>query len=416
MLYSLAKYLDIEFDLPGAGMFQYLSFRATAAIIIALLIGMLFGGKIIRLISRKQIGEEIRDLGLAGQLEKRGTPTMGGLLIIASILIPVLLVGDLSNVYTQLMIGSTIWLGLLGFADDYIKVFRKDKNGLKGVFKIIGQVGLGIIIGTTMWLHPDIVMKEIPSGINHNSEVIAQNNAEMPADQIRTVIDSDKAAKTTIPFVKGNEFDYGCIVGEKDDNGIATWLLYMLVAIFVITAVSNSANLTDGIDGLATGVSVPIVLVLGAFAWLSGNIIYAGYLNFMYIPGSGELLVYAAAMAGALMGFLWYNCFPAQVFMGDTGSLTIGGVIAVFALLIRKELLLPILCGIFLAESVSVIMQRSYFKYTKKKYGEGRRIFLMSPLHHHYQKQGMHESKIVVRSILVGILLAAFTLLTLKVR
>ena len=387
-------------------MFQYLSFRAAAAVIIALLIGMIFGGRIINALRRAQIGETVRDLGLAGQLEKKGTPTMGGLIIIASILIPVLLVGDLSNVYMQLMIFSTLWLGGLGFADDFIKVFRKDKDGLKGIFKIIGQVGLGVIVGTTMWLHTDIVMKDVPKGIsrdNTQNEQIIQTEGE-------------KAAKTTIPFVKGNEFDYGCVVGQKENNGLATWLLYMAVAVLVITAVSNSANLTDGIDGLATGVSVPIVLVLGAFAWLSGNIIYAGYLNFMYIPGSGELLVYAAAMAGALLGFLWYNCFPAQVFMGDTGSLAIGGVIAVFALLIRKELLLPILCGIFLVESLSVIIQRSYFKYTKKKYGEGRRVFLMSPIHHHYQKRGFHESKIVVRAIIIGILLAAITLSTLKVR
>ena len=406
MLYSLAKYLDTVWDIPGAGMFQYLTFRAAAAVIIALLIGTIFGERIINALRRAQIGETVRVLGLAGQLEKKGTPTMGGIIIIASILIPVLLVGDLSNVYMQLMIFSTLWLGGLGFADDYIKVFRKDKDGLKGIFKIIGQVGLGVIVGTTMWLHTDIAMKDIPANLDRNNiqtEEFQQSDIE-------------KTAKTTIPFLKNNEFDYGSIVGEADNNGVATWVLYMLVAIFVITAVSNSANLTDGIDGLATGVSIPIVLVLGAFAWISGNIIYAGYLNFMYIPGSGELLIYAAAMAGALLGFLWYNCFPAQVFMGDTGSLAIGGVIAVFALLIRKELLLPILCGIFLVESLSVIIQRSYFKYTKKKYGEGRRVFLMSPIHHHYQKKGYHESKIVVRAIIIGVLLAAITLSTLKVR
>ena len=406
MLYSLAKYLDRVWDIPGAGMFQYLSFRAAAAVILALLIGMIFGGRIINVLRRAQIGETVRDLGLAGQMEKKGTPTMGGLIIIAAILIPVLLFGDLGNVYLQLMIFSTLWLGGLGFADDYIKVFRKDKDGLKGIFKVIGQVGLGVIVGTTMWLHTDIVMKDAPKGVSRD---VTQNEQIIQAEGV-------KAAKTTIPFVKDNEFDYGSIVGQADDNGIATWLLYMMVAVLVITAVSNSANLTDGIDGLATGVSVPIVLVLGAFAWLSGNIIYAGYLNFMYIPGSGELLVYAAAMAGALLGFMWYNCFPAQVFMGDTGSLAIGGVIAVFSLLIRKELLLPILCGIFLVESLSVIIQRSYFKYTKKRYGEGRRVFLMSPIHHHYQKRGFHESKIVVRAIIIGVLLAAITLSTLKVR
>ena len=406
MLYSLAKYLDRVWDLPGAGMFQFLTFRAAAAVILALLIGTIFGGRIIDKLRRAQIGETVRDLGLAGQMEKKGTPTMGGLIIIAAILIPVLLFGDLGNVYLQLMIFSTLWLGGLGFADDYIKVFRKDKDGLKGIFKVIGQVGLGVIVGTTMWLHTDIVMKDALKGISRE---------EVQTEQI-VQMEGEKAAKTTIPFFKDNEFDYGSIVGQADNNGIATWLLYMIVAVLVITAVSNSANLTDGIDGLATGVSVPIVLVLGAFAWLSGNIIYTGYLNFMYIPGSGELLVYAAAMAGALLGFMWYNCFPAQVFMGDTGSLAIGGVIAVFSLLIRKELLLPILCGIFLVESLSVIIQRSYFKYTKKKYGEGRRVFLMSPLHHHYQKRGFHESKIVVRAIIIGVLLAAITLSTLKVR
>ena len=406
MLYSLAKYLDRVWDVPGAGMFQYLSFRAAAAVIFALLVGMIFGERIINALRRAQIGETVRDLGLAGQMEKKGTPTMGGIIIISAILIPVLLFGDLSNVYLQLMIFSTLWLGGLGFADDYIKVFRKDKDGLKGIFKVIGQVGLGVIVGTTMWLHTDIVMKDVPKGISRD---VTQNEQIIQDEGV-------KAAKTTIPFFKDNEFDYGSIVGQADNNGIATWLLYMIVAVLVITAVSNSANLTDGIDGLATGVSVPIVLVLGAFAWLSGNIIYAGYLNFMYIPGSGELLVYAAAMAGALLGFMWYNCFPAQVFMGDTGSLAIGGVIAVFSLLIRKELLLPILCGIFLVESLSVIIQRSYFKYTKKKYGEGRRVFLMSPIHHHYQKRGFHESKIVVRAIIIGVLLAAITLSTLKVR
>ena len=406
MLYSLAKYLDRVWDVPGAGMFQYLSFRAAAAVIFALLVGMIFGERIINALRRAQIGETVRDLGLAGQMEKKGTPTMGGIIIISAILIPVLLFGDLSNVYLQLMIFSTLWLGGLGFADDYIKVFRKDKDGLKGIFKVIGQVGLGVIVGTTMWLHTDIVMKDAPKGVSRD---VTQNEQIIQDEGV-------KAAKTTIPFVKDNEFDYGSIVGQADNNGIATWLLYMIVAVLVITAVSNSANLTDGIDGLATGVSVPIVLVLGAFAWLSGNIIYAGYLNFMYIPGSGELLVYAAAMAGALLGFMWYNCFPAQVFMGDTGSLAIGGVIAVFSLLIRKELLLPILCGIFLVESLSVIIQRSYFKYTKKKYGEGRRVFLMSPIHHHYQKRGFHESKIVVRAIIIGVLLAAITLSTLKVR
>ena len=406
MLYSLAKYLDRVWDVPGAGMFQYLSFRAAAAVIFALLIGMIFGERIINALRRAQIGETVRDLGLAGQMEKKGTPTMGGVIIISAILIPVLLFGDLGNVYLQLMIFSTLWLGGLGFADDYIKVFRKDKDGLKGIFKVIGQVGLGVIVGTTMWLHTDIVMKDAPKGISRD---VTQNEQIIQDEGV-------KAAKTTIPFVKGNEFDYGSIVGQADNNGIATWLLYMIVAVLVITAVSNSANLTDGIDGLATGVSVPIVLVLGTLAYLSGHIIYADYLNIMYIPESSELVVFAAAMTGALLGFLWYNSFPAQIFMGDTGSLAIGGIIAVFALCIRKELLLPLMCGIFLVEAVSVMAQVGYFKYTKRKYGEGRRILLMSPLHHHYQKQGVFETKIVMRFFIISILLCAVTLATLKIR
>lgn len=414
MFYSLAKYLGQNFDIPGLGMFQYLSFRAAAAVITALLIGMLFGGKIIKLLQRRQIGEDIRNLGLSGQMEKKGTPTMGGLVILGSILIPMLLFGNLTNIYTLLMIFSTVWLGALGFLDDYIKVFRKHKEGLNGKFKIVGQVGLGIIIGTVMWASPDIVMREVTPGRVSRVQ-FATVDAQQAFEQ-HSIDIGEKTTKTTIPFVKGNEFDYGCITGEEGNNGVATWVVYVLIAIFIITAVSNSANLADGLDGLTTGISVPIVVVLGLFAWLSGNVIYAGYLNLMYIPGSGELLVYAAAMAGALLGFLWYNCYPAQVFMGDTGSLAIGGVIAVFALLVRKELLLPILCGVFLVESVSVIIQTTYFKYTKHKYGEGRRVFLMTPIHHHYQKRGDHESKIVIRFVIVSILCAAITLATLKVR
>lgn len=411
MLYELIRYLE-ELDIPGTGMFRYISFRSAAAAITALLIGMIFGGRIIRFLARKQIGEDIRNLGLEGQMQKKGTPTMGGLIIIASIIVPILLFGDLSNPYTLLMIVSTLWLGLLGFADDYIKVFRKHKEGLNGKFKIIGQVGLGIIVGTAMWLSPEIVVKEIPKtgSIKEDTEVIVVTD---PGD-IHTKL--EKTTKTTIPFFKNNELDYGILTGQKGENGIATWLLYIFVAIFIVTAVSNGANLTDGLDGLVTGVSIPIVIVLGAFAYLSGNVIYSQYLNIMYIPGSGELLVFAAAFAGALLGFLWYNCFPAQVFMGDTGSLAIGGIIAVFALLIRKELLLPILCGIFLVESLSVMLQVSYFKYTKRKYGEGRRILLMSPIHHHYQKKGFHETKIVIRFVIMQILLSAITLATLKVR
>lgn len=415
MLYHLVKYLSNHFDIPGTGMFLSLSFRAAMSIILALVIGMIFGRKIIRMLQRHQIGEEIRNLGLEGQLQKRGTPTMGGIIILISILVPILLFGDLTNIYTQLMIISTLWLGAIGFIDDYIKVFKKHKEGLNGRYKIVGQVGLGLIIGCTMWLNQDIVVKEksnknVPSA---QVEYVAENGTNSAV----YVTPAEKSITTTIPFVKNNEFDYHWLIpGDGNTSDLLSWLAYIVIAILVITAVSNGANLTDGLDGLSAGVSATIVVVLGILAYLSGNIIYADYLNIMYIPTSGELVVFAAAFAGALFGFLWYNCYPAQVFMGDTGSLAIGGIIAVFALLIRKELLLPILCGIFFIESLSVIMQVSYFKYTKKKYGEGRRIFLMSPLHHHYQKKGHFESKIVVRFWIVQLLLAAITLVTLKIR
>lgn len=409
MIYALFEYLKQYFDIPGIGVFQYLSFRAAAAIIIALLIAMVFGGAIIRLLKRRQIGEDIRELGLDGQAQKKGTPTMGGLIILAAILVPILLVGDLSNIYVQMMIVSTVWLGIIGFLDDYIKVFRHNKNGLDGKFKIVGQVGLGVIVGTAMWLSPDIVVRETVRP-NPDEVVLFSDEGTLQS------ADPEKTTKTTIPFLKNSELDYGWFIGEKGANGPATWIIYMLVAIFIITAVSNAANLTDGLDGLATGVSIPTVVILGAFAYLSGNIIYADYLNIMYIPGTGEMLVYAAAMAGALIGFMWYNGYPAQVFMGDTGSLSIGGIIAVMALLIRKELLLPVMCGVFLVETCSVIAQRAWFKYTKRKYGEGRRILMMAPLHHHYQLKGYHESKIVIRFVIVSILLAAITLTTLKVR
>ena len=415
MLYHLVKYLSNHFDIPGTGMFLSLSFRAAMSIILALVIGMIFGRKIIRMLQRHQIGEEIRNLGLEGQLQKRGTPTMGGIIILISILVPILLFGDLTNIYTQLMIISTLWLGAIGFIDDYIKVFKKHKEGLNGRYKIVGQVGLGLIIGCTMWLNQDIVVKEksnknVPSA---QVEYVAENGTNSAV----YVTPAEKSITTTIPFVKNNEFDYHWLIpGEGNTSDLLSWLAYIVIAILVITAVSNGANLTDGLDGLSAGVSATIVVVLGILAYLSGNIIYADYLNIMYIPTSGELVVFAAAFAGALFGFLWYNCYPAQVFMGDTGSLAIGGIIAVFALLIRKELLLPILCGIFFIESLSVIMQVSYFKYKKKKYGEGRRIFLMSPLHHHYQKKGHFESKIVVRFWIVQLLLAAITLVTLKIR
>ena len=414
MLYHLFKYLDEAYDLPGSGMFQYISFRAAAAIILSLLIVIIFGRRIIDFLRRQQIGEEIRDLGLQGQLQKKGTPTMGGVIILVAILVPMLLVGKLDNIYVQLMLVSTIWLGFIGGLDDYIKVFRHRKEGLKGRFKVVGQVGLGIIVGTTMWLSPDIVVREKTT--QPVQTVYTDADGTVIGSVQRNVVlssESRKTTQTTIPFVKNNEFDYGWLTGGSET---ATWLLYVLVAIFVVTAVSNSANLTDGLDGLATGVSVPIVAVLGVLAYLSGHIVYADYLNIMYIPDSGELVVFAAALVGALVGFLWYNSFPAQIFMGDTGSLSIGGVIAVFALCIRKELLLPILCGVFLVESFSVMMQVGWFKYTKRKYGEGRRILLMSPIHHHYQKKGIFETKIVIRFWIISLLLAAITLVTLKIR
>ena len=414
MLYSLFRYLDEAYDIPGSGMFQYISFRSALAVILALLITIIFGRSIIRMLRRHQIGEEIRDLGLEGQLSKRGTPTMGGVLILLAVLVPTLLVGRLDNIYVQLMLVSTVWLGCIGFLDDYIKTFRHKKEGLKGRFKIVGQVGLGIIVGSVMCFSQDVVVRE---KIDGPVEVTYTDEAgQTVVTQVqRSVIDSEpqKVANTTIPFVKDNEFDYGWVVGGDE---LMTWILYIVVAIFIVTAVSNGANLTDGLDGQLTLVSVPIVIVLGALAYLSGHIIYADYLNIMYIPDASELVVFAAAMGGALLGFLWYNSFPAQIFMGDTGSLSIGGIIAVFALCIRKELLLPLLCGIFLVESVSVMVQVGWFKYTRRRYGEGRRLLLMSPLHHHYQKKGLFETKIVMRFFIVSILLCSMTLVTLKIR
>ncbi len=414
MFYSLFRYLDRMHNIPGSGMFQYISFRSAAAIILSLLIAIIFGRSIIDFLRRKQIGEEIRDLGLEGQLQKRGTPTMGGVIILLAILVPTLLFGRLDNIYIQLLLVSTVWLGLIGGLDDYIKVFRHRKEGLKGRFKIVGQVGLGIIVGTTMWLSPDIVVREKVTQPVETVYVNTDGSVEQSIQQhLLLSSENTKTTKTTIPFIKNNEFDYGWMTGGRD---VATWMLYVLVAILVVTAVSNGANLTDGLDGLVTGVSVPIVVVLAVLAYLSGHIVYADYLNIMYIPDSGELVVFAAAMVGALMGFLWYNSFPAQIFMGDTGSLSIGGIIAVFALCIRKELLLPLLCGIFLVESCSVMLQVSYFKYTKRKYGEGRRILLMSPIHHHYQLKGQFETKIAIRFWIISLLLAAITLVTLKIR
>ena len=415
MLYHLIDWLDKQFDIPGAGMFQYLSFRAGMAIIVALIIGMIYGKRIIGMLRRKQVGEEIRELGLDGQAQKKGTPTMGGIVILGSILVSILLLGDLTNIYVQLMIVATVWLGALGFVDDYIKVFKKNKAGLHGRFKIIGQVGLGVIVGTVMCFSQKVVVSEKVADDARQAQVtkVVDNGEE------RTVYLSQphKTTKTTIPFVKDNEFDYHWFVPVDSTAGdIATWLIYIFAAILIITAVSNGANLTDGLDGLLSGVSAFVVATLGVLAYLGGNVIYADYLNIMYIPHSGELVVFAAAFLGALIGFLWYNCYPAQVFMGDTGSLAIGGMIATFALLIRKELLLPILCGVFLIEGLSVVIQVVYFKYTKRKYGEGRRVFLMSPLHHHYQKKGFNENKIVARFWIVQLLLVAVALVTLKIR
>lgn len=415
MLYHLVDYLKDYFDFPGVAMFQALTFRSAMAIIFSLLLAILVGGKIIKILRRKQIGEDIRELGLEGQMQKKGTPTMGGIIILAAVLVPILLFGDLSNVYVQLMIVSTIWLGTIVFIDDYIKVFRKRKDGLNGRFKIVGQVGLGVIVGTVMCASSDIVVKEkIPQNTG-NAEVVEVIENGLKHDVY--LGEAQKATKTTIPFVKNNEFNYHWLVPMEGSTGdVLTWIIYVFAAIFIITAVSNGANLTDGLDGLSAGVSAAVVAVLGVLAYLGGHVIYADYLNIMYIPGSGELLVFAAAFFGALIGFIWYNSYPAQVFMGDTGSLAIGGMIATFALLIRKELLLPLLCGVFLVEGMSVVIQVAYFKYTKRKYGEGRRIFLMSPLHHHYQKKGFPENKIVVRFWIVQLLLAAMTLATLKIR
>ncbi|MCX4262410.1 MAG: phospho-N-acetylmuramoyl-pentapeptide-transferase [Alistipes sp.] len=412
MFYSIFKYLDHATDLPGMGMFQYISFRSAAAIILSLLIAIVFGKRIINMLRRKQIGEDIRDLGLEGQLQKKGTPTMGGIIIILAVVVPVLLFGKLSNVYIQLMLVSTLWLGFIGGLDDYIKVFRHNKQGLNGRFKVVGQVGLGIIIGTMMWASDDIVVRD--KVVETQTVQYIEDGRVSSFDQERVISTTPKkSTETTIPFMKNSELNYNVFTGGNDT---AAWILYILVAIFIITAVSNGANLTDGLDGLLTGVSVPIVLVLGILAYLSGHIIYSDYLNIMYIPDSGELVIFASAFAGALIGFLWYNSYPAQIFMGDTGSLTIGGIIAVFALCIRKELLLPLLCGVFLMEAVSVMLQVSYFKYTKRKYGEGRRILLMSPLHHHYQKRGIFETKIMIRFFIISLLLSALTLVTLKIR
>ena len=406
MLYYIFQYLDKAFDVPGAGVFQYITFRSALAFILSLLIATIYGKKIINYLRNQQVGETVRELGLEGQTAKAGTPTMGGIIIILATLIPVLLLAKLNNIYIVLLIMTTLWMGTIGFIDDYIKIFKKDKQGLKGIFKVIGQVGLGLIVGTVLYLSSDVTVRKDTMA----SRIKIENNIK-PADL------EEKSTATTIPFFKNNEFDYAEVLSFMGDNyKDYAWLIFIPMVILIITAVSNGANLTDGIDGLAAGTSAISVLTLGLFTFVSGNIIFSDYLNIMYIPNSGEMTVYIAAFVGALVGFLWYNAYPASVFMGDTGSLTIGGIIAVIAISIRKELLIPVICGIFLAENLSVMIQVSYFKYTKKKYGEGRRIFLMSPLHHHYQKKGYHESRIVTRFWIVGILLAIFSLVSLKLR
>ena len=407
MLYYFFQYLDKTLDVPGTGVFQYITFRSGLAIILSLMISTIYGKRIINYLRRQQIGETVRELGLEGQTQKAGTPTMGGLIIIFSTLIPVLLLARLDNIYVILLIVTTLWMGTIGFIDDYIKIFKKDKEGLKGRFKVIGQVGLGIIVGSVLYFHPGVTVRTDTA----TTDIFKEGTV------ITAVAKEEKSTATTIPFFKNNEFDYAeLLVWTGDNYQDYAWLIFIPVVIFIITAVSNGANLTDGIDGLAAGTSAISVLTLGIFAFVSGNIIFSNYLNIMYIPNSGEMTVYIAAFVGSLIGFLWYNAYPATVFMGDTGSLTIGGIIAVLAIAVRKELLIPVLCGIFLAENLSVVLQVAYFKYTKKKYGEGRRIFLMSPLHHHYQKKGYHESKIVTRFWIVAILLAIFSLVSLKLR
>jgi len=406
MLYYLFEFLENNYDLPGARLFQYISFRAAFAIILSLLISTIFGKRIILFLQRKQIGESVRELGLEGQKEKAGTPTMGGLIIIMSTLIPVLLLAQLNNIYVILLIVTTIWMGAIGFLDDYIKISKKNKEGLQGKFKIVGQVGLGIFVGAVMYFHPDVTVRS-------DNKITTTNNVQM----ISETSPEEKSTTTTIPFFKNNELDYTKATSWISEGAKSyAWLIFIPIVIIIVTAVSNGANLTDGIDGLAAGSSAIIVLTLGIFAWVSGNVIFSDYLNVMNIPRSGEMTVFITAFAGALVGFLWYNTYPAQVFMGDTGSLTIGGIIAVIAIATRKELLIPILCGIFFVETLSVILQVGWFKYTKKRTGEGRRLFLMSPLHHHYQKLGFHESKIAVRFWIIGILLAVMTIVTLKIR
>ena len=408
MLYYLFEYLENQFSFPGASVFQFITFRAAAAFILSLLISSIFGKRIIGFLQRQQVGESIRDLGLEGQVQKSGTPTMGGVIIILATLIPALLLAKIDNVYIIILVITTLWMGLIGFIDDYIKVFKKDKGGLKGKFKVLGQVGLGVIVGSMLYFNDGVTMKQR----------LPVDQQTVNAEGRRIVFgEAHKSTKTTVPFFKNNELDYSKALSFLGDGYEKYgWVVFIFITVFIVTGVSNGANLTDGIDGLAAGSSAIIVITLALFAWVSGNIIFADYLDVMYIPDSGEMTVFILAFAGALIGFLWYNTYPAQVFMGDTGSLTIGGIIAVIAIAIRKELLLPILAGIFVVENLSVIMQVSWFKYTKKKFGEGRRVFRMAPLHHHYQKLSYHESKIVVRFWIVGIMLAVLAIVTLKLR
>ena len=409
MLYYLFEYLNKTLDVSGTGVFQYISFRSALAFLLSLLLSTIFGKKIINFLRNQQVGETVRELGLAGQNEKAGTPTMGGLIIIFATLLPVFLFAKLHNIYIVLLIVTTLWMGTIGFVDDYIKIFKKDKQGLKGIFKVFGQVGLGLIVGTVLYFNPGVTVRTDTSRTDIFKTTTENVISPAPVEE--------KSTATTIPFFKNNEFDYAEVLawtGEGYEKW--AWLVFIPVVIFIITAVSNGANLTDGIDGLAAGTSAVSVLALGIFTFLSGNIIFSNYLNIMYIPNSGEMTVFISAFVGSLIGFLWYNSYPASVFMGDTGSLTIGGIIAVLAIAVRKELLIPLLCGIFLVENFSVVLQVSYFKYTKKRFGEGRRIFLMSPLHHHYQKKGYHESKIVTRFWIVAIMLAILSIVTLKLR
>ncbi|MBP7102506.1 MAG: phospho-N-acetylmuramoyl-pentapeptide-transferase [Bacteroidales bacterium] len=419
MLYNLFHWIDKTFNFPGAGIFQYISFRMAMATLLSLFLSMIIGKYAIRFLQKKQIGESIRNLGLAGQMEKKGTPTMGGIIILSSILISVLLFNNLNNIYILIMIFTTVWLGILGFIDDYIKVFKKNKQGMSSKMKLIGQSILGLIVALVLFFHPDVVIKEkneTTSYVQKESVFQVENNSKQGVNTYESV-ESVKSTKTTIPFFKNNEFNYAFLLKWMGDGYEKwAWIIYIPIIIFIIVAVSNGMNLTDGLDGLAISSTAIIGATLGILAYVSGNTIFADYLNIMYIPQTGELMIFTGALIGASLGFYWWNCYPAQVFMGDTGSLALGGIIAVFAVIIRKELLIPILCGIYLVQSLSVILQVTYFKYTKKKYGEGKRLFLMAPIHHHYQKKGWHESKIVQRFVIIGIILAVMTVITLKIR